>query len=223
MNLLIVEDDMDLCNATVQSLKMEGYQMTACHDGKDAVAYLQQYSYDLMILDRMLPGKDGISVLNFLRSSGNHMPVILVTALNGVNDRIDGLDSGADDYLTKPFDINELKARIRALLRRPHMLEDQDTLTFGDLKLNPFDFTLTCHDNSIQISKKESRLLEYLIKNQSQTVTREQILLRVWGDETEVTEGSIDTYIYFLRRHLKSLQSQVSVKTVHGLGYHLEK
>ncbi len=221
MHILIVEDDVDLCNATKQSLLQDGYQITTCYDGEDALSYLSLYSYDLMILDRMLPGQDGIEVLSKLRSNNIHMPVIMVTALDGLNDRINGLDSGADDYVVKPFEVTELKARIRALLRRPQAFEPRDCIIFGDLKLNPFDFTLSCNNQSIQISKKESFLLEYLIMNQNQTLTREQIILRVWGEEADVDEGSLDTYIYFLRRHLKSLQSKVSVKTVHGIGYHL--
>lgn len=221
MHILIVEDDVDLCNATKQSLLQDGYQITTCYDGEDALSYLSLYSYDLMILDRMLPGQDGIEVLSKLRSNNIHMPVIMVTALDGLNDRINGLDSGADDYVVKPFEVTELKARIRALLRRPQTFEPRDCIIFGDLKLNPYDFTLSCNNQSIQISKKESFLLEYLIMNQNQTLTREQIILRVWGEEADVDEGSLDTYIYFLRRHLKSLQSKVSVKTVHGIGYHI--
>lgn len=221
MHILIVEDDVDLCNATKQSLLQDGYQITTCHDGEEALSYLSLYSYDLMILDRMLPGQDGISIVSKLRTSNVHMPVIMVTALDGLNDRIDGLDSGADDYVVKPFEVTELKARIRALLRRPQALEPRDCIIFGDIKLNPFDYSLSCNSQSIQISRKESSLLEYLIINQNQTLTREQIILRVWGEEADVDEGSLDTYIYFLRRHLKSLHSKVVVKTVHGLGYHL--
>ncbi len=221
MHILIVEDDVDLCNATKESLLQDGYQITTCNDGEEALSFLSLYSYDLMVLDRMLPGQDGISIVSKLRANHIHMPVVMVTALDGLNDRIDGLDSGADDYVVKPFEITELKARIRALLRRPQVLEPRDCFIFGDIKLNSFDYTLNCNNQSIQISKKESTLLEYLIINQSQTLTREQIIIRVWGEQAEVDEGSLDTYIYFLRRHLKSLKSKVSVKTVHGLGYHL--
>lgn len=222
MNILIVEDDIELCNATKTCLGQEGYQVTICNDGSEALSFLSQYSYDLMILDRMLPGLNGIQIMTTIRTNKNPMPVIMVTALNGLNDRIDGLDSGADDYLVKPFAMPELKARIRALLRRPHTFETSSFLCFGDLKLNPYDYTLSCNDKLVQISKKEASLLEYLMLHPTQTLTREQILLRVWGAEAEVNEGSIDTYIYFLRRHLKALQSKVSVKTIHGLGYHLE-
>lgn len=221
MHILIVEDDVDLCNATKESLLQDGYQITTCYDGEDALSYLSLYSYDLMILDRMLPGQDGISIVSKLRANNIHVPVLMVTALDGLNDRIDGLDSGADDYMVKPFEVTELKARIRALLRRPQILEPRDCIIFGDIKLNPFDYTLSCNNQSIQISKKETSLLEYLIINQTQTLTREQIILRVWGEEADVDEGSLDTYICFLRRHLNSLQSRVLVKTVHGLGYHL--
>ncbi|MDD5934680.1 MAG: response regulator transcription factor [Clostridiales bacterium] len=222
MHLLIVEDDVELCNATKQSLEQEGYHVTVCYDGNDALSYSSQYSYDLIILDRLLPGKDGISILSHLRNENNHIPVIMVTALDSLNDRIDGLDSGADDYLAKPFAISELKARIRALLRRPHSLKQKNAISYGDIELNPFSHILYCNEKSIQLSKKEAYLLEYLMLNPTQTLTREQILLRVWGEEAQVDEGSLDTYIYFLRRHLKSLQSKVLVKTVHGLGYHLD-
>jgi DNA-binding response OmpR family regulator len=220
MLILIVEDDIELCNITKQSLLREGYNVESCHNGAEALSCLLQYSYDLVILDRLLPGLDGVSIMKKLRETGNNLPVIMVTALDGINDRIDGLDSGADDYLVKPFAISELTARIRALLRRPRTMEIMNTVSFGDLMLNPFELTLTCHSKHIKISKKESMLLEYLILNQTQTLTREQIILRVWGD-SEVEEGNLDTYVYFLRRHLKSLYSKVVVKTVHGLGYHL--
>lgn len=220
MQILVVEDDLELCNIINLRLKREGYNVESCHNGPDALACLLQYSYDLVILDRMLPELDGVSIMKKLRNTGNYVPVIMVTALDGVTDRIDGLDSGADDYLVKPFAVSELTARIRALLRRPRTMEIMNTVSFSDLILNPFELTLTCKDKLIKISKKESMLLEYLIINQTQTLTREQILHRVWG-ESDIEEGSLDTYVYFLRRHLKSLQSKVAVKTVHGLGYHL--
>jgi DNA-binding response OmpR family regulator len=168
----------------------------------------------------MLPELDGVSIIKKLRNTGNYVPVIMVTALDGVTDRIDGLDSGADDYLVKPFAVSELTARIRALLRRPRTMEIMNTVSYSDLILNPFELTLTCKGKLLKISKKESMLLEYLITNQTQTLTREQIIYRVWG-ESDIEEGSLDTYVYFLRRHLKSLQSKVAVITVHGLGYHL--
>ncbi len=220
MQILVVEDDLELCNIIDLRLKREGYHVESCHNGSDALAYLLQYSYDLVILDRMLPELDGVSIMKKLRNTGNYVPVIMVTALDGLTDRIDGLDSGADDYLVKPFAVSELTARIRALLRRPRTMEIMNTVSFSDLILNPFELTLTCKDKHLKISKKESMLLEYLIINQTQTLTREQILHRVWG-ESDIEEGSLDTYVYFLRRHLKALQSKVAVITVHGLGYHL--
>jgi DNA-binding response OmpR family regulator len=220
MQIFVVEDDLELCNIINLRLKREGYHVESCHNGQDALTYLLQYSYDLVILDRMLPGLDGVSIVKKLRNSGNYVPVIMVTALDGVTDRIDGLDSGADDYLVKPFAVSELTARVRALLRRPRSMEITNTVSFSDLLLNPFELTLTCKDKLLKLSKKESMLLEYLIINQNQTLTREQIIHRVWG-ESDIEEGSLDTYVYFLRRHLKSLQSKVSVITVHGLGYRL--
>ncbi len=220
MKILVVEDDIELCNIIELKLKREGYNVESCHNGQDALACLLQYSYELVILDRMLPELDGVSIVKKLRNTGNYIPVIMVTALDGVTDRIDGLDSGADDYLVKPFAVSELTARIRALLRRPHTMEIMNTVSFSDLILNPFELTLTCKGKLIKLSKKESMLLEYLIINQTQTLTREQIIHRVWG-ESDIEDGSLDTYVYFLRRHLKSLQSKVVVKTVHGLGYHL--
>lgn len=220
MQILVVEDDIELCNIINLRLRREGYHVESCHNGSDALACLLQYSYDLVILDRMLPGLDGVSVVKKLRNTGINIPVIMVTALDGLTDRIDGLDSGADDYLVKPFAVSELTARIRALLRRPRTMEIMNTVSFSDLILNPFELTLTCKDKLIKLSKKESMLLEYLIINQNQTLTREQIIHRVWG-ESDIEEGSLDTYVYFLRRHLKSLQSKVAVKTIHGLGYRL--
>jgi DNA-binding response OmpR family regulator len=142
--------------------------------------------------------------------------------MNGINDRVDGLDMGADDYLVKPFAVNELLARIRALLRRPRKIEDTDLIQYGDITFNISSLVVTREEKSISLSKREGTLLEYLLLNKSQILTREQILNRVWGADNFVEDGNIDNYIFLLRRRLKALNTKVMIKTLHGIGYQVE-
>ncbi len=223
MRVLMIEDDKELCEAVAVHLKKEGYALDICHDGMEVPYYLSGFTHDVIILDRMLPGVDGLSILERIRSQGNTTPVIMVTAMNGLNDRIDGLDGGADDYLVKPFMVKELQARIRALLRRPRKIEDQDVLTFGTLSFHRTTYTLISETQTITLSKREGALLEYFLMNRDQILTRDQILSRVWGRDSFVEDGNIDNYIYFLRRRLRALGSDAVIKTVHGIGYRLEK
>jgi DNA-binding response OmpR family regulator len=146
----------------------------------------------------------------------------MITALDGINDRIDGLDGGADDYLVKPFDVKELQARVRALLRRPRTIKASDSLSYSDITYNMNTFTLQKDDKSITLSRKEGALLECLMKHKEQVLTRDQILNMVWGMDSFVEDGNIDNYIFFLRRRLKALNSKAAIKTVHGVGYKLE-
>ncbi|HEX3022753.1 MAG TPA: response regulator transcription factor, partial [Lachnospiraceae bacterium] len=148
--------------------------------------------------------------------------VIMVTAMNGINDRIDGLDGGADDYLVKPYVMEELLARIRALLRRPRTIENQDTLSYKDLEFNRNTVTASCGESNTSLSKREGALLEYFLMNKEQILTREQILSRVWGMDSFVEDGNIDNYIFFVRRRLKAINTKVCIKTIHGVGYRLE-
>lgn len=201
MRLLLIEDDQDLCAALCVTLKKEGY--------------------DAIILDRMLPLVDGLSILQILRKNNITTPIIMVTAMNGINDRIDGLDAGADDYLIKPFDTRELLARIRALVRRPRELNHNVVLKYSNFTLNIDLHTLTADNKAVTLSNKETNLLEYLIHNKGQILTHEQILARVWGINNDVEDGNLDNYIYLVRRILKMTGCKAQIKTVHSVGYQL--
>jgi two-component system, OmpR family, response regulator len=222
MRLLLIEDDKELCEAIAVHVKKEGYELDICHDGKDALYYISDHNHDVILLDRMLPGMDGLSILEKLRGKGLATPVIMITAMNGIYDRIDGLDTGADDYLVKPFAVEELLARIRALLRRPRKIENSNLLQYGDITLDACTYNLIREDKSIALSKREGALLEFFLLNKEQVLSREQILSRVWGKDNFVEDGNIDNYIFLLRRRLKAIQTDILIKTVHGIGYQLE-
>lgn len=221
MKLLLIEDDQDLCAALSVTLKKEGYDVDICMRGDDAIHYGTSSAYDAIILDRMIPLVDGLSVLQILRKNSITTPVIMVTAMNGINDRIDGLDAGADDYLIKPFDTGELLARIRALVRRPRGFNNNEILEFSNFILNTNLHTLTADNRSITLSNKETNLLEYLIRNKKQVLTREQILTRVWGMDSFIEDGNLDNYIYLVRRRLKTAGCRAQIKTIHSVGYQL--
>ena len=222
MRILLIEDDRDLCLAMALSLEKEGYRTDQCHSGPDALLYLEEQVYDCLVLDRMLPGIDGLTVLELIRRKKIHTPVILATALGSLNDRILGLDTGADDYLVKPYAIEELMARIRALSRRPRMLAEHETLSYLDISFNPDGRLLICKGKELRLSGREALLLEFFLKNPEKTLAREQIFNRVWGPDGIVEDGNLDTYIYFLRKHLRTLKSRTVIRTVHGLGYRME-
>jgi len=223
MKLLLVEDDLNLCDALEEQLKAAGYEVDVCHNAINARYYLTATSHDMVLLDRMLPGKDGVTFLSEIRKKQIMVPVILITALNGIYDRVDGLDAGADDYLVKPFAMEELFARIRALARRPRQIEAANCLKFGDLTYNIDRKIVNKGEENYILSKKESSLLEFFMRNSGQVVTREQILDRVWGVDGAVEDGNIDNYIHFLRKRLKGIESDVWIKTVYGIGYRLEE
>lgn len=223
MRILLVEDDLELCKFIGFWLERKGYSADICQNGQDAFYYLKIQVYNVVILDRMLPGMDGIQILQLMRKQRISTPVIMVTALGTVEDKIDGLDSGADDYLVKPFEPEELFARIRALERRPVQIELNKQLTFRDVALNLSNRVLCKEDKKVELSKKEMDLLEFLIRNKGQTITRELLLNQVWGLHNAVEDGNLDNYIYFLRRRLKQVGSHVNIKTVRSVGYVLEE
>lgn len=222
MRILIIEDDQDLCRLISLALEQSGYSTDACRTGSDGLFYAQNQVYDAIILDRMLPELDGLTVLKSLRRQGISTPVILATALDGLSDRIGGLDAGADDYLVKPFAVEELMARIRAVTRRPVSLQISSAITAFGLTLSPDSRRLDYGGASLTLSKKESALLGFFLKNPGQTLPRPRILSYVWGASSEVEEGNLDNYIYFLRRRLKTLNAPVKLTTIHGVGYRLE-
>ena len=223
MNILMVEDDADLSNVVVSQLQKEGYVTDVCANGNDVALFLKNGEYDLLLLDRMLPGKDGIQVLKELRSRENTIPVIFITALGEIEDRIEGLDAGADDYLTKPYDIEELKARIRAIARRPQKMEDNHEFAVGSTILDMSRYILRNGEKEISLSKREALLCLLLFRNIGQVLEREKILRKVWGMDNFVEESNVDTYIHFVRRRLKEVESPLVIKSIHGVGYCLVK
>lgn len=223
MNILMVEDDADLSNVVVSQLQKEGYVTDVCANGNDVALFLKNGEYDLLLLDRMLPGKDGIQVLRELRGRENTIPVIFITALGEIEDRIEGLDAGADDYLTKPYDIEELKARIRAIARRPQKMEDNHEFAIGSTILDMSRYILRNGEKEISLSKREALLCLLLFRNIGQILEREKILRKVWGMDNFVEESNVDTYIHFVRRRLKEVESPLVIKSIHGVGYCLVK
>lgn len=224
MKLLIVEDDLELCHGMEKELKNNGYVVDACHDGEIGMQYAlnKEYVYDLAIVDRMLPFVDGLTIIKAMREKGIQIPVIIITGMSELNDRIDGLDGGADDYLTKPFHIEELLARIRALTRRPAELLDFHKLVYADLCLDTVNRTVSTRTNSIMLTAKETALLTVFIQKPDMLFTREYLLQKIWGSSSDIELGNIDNYISFLRKRLRELKSRCEIKTVYGAGYKLE-
>ena len=203
-------------------MEKEGFLVDACQDGEEALYYIEENIPDLILLDRMLPFISGTQILERVRQAHNETPVILITALGSLDDKVTGLDSGADDYLVKPFAFEELMARIRCITRRPRHMAQDGLLTLGDLAYTPGENTLTGPGGSCSMSKREGALLEAFMRNPGQTLSRSLLLTRVWGMDSDVEEGNLDNYIHFLRRRLKSVESSVRLTTVRGIGYRME-
>ncbi len=221
MRILIIEDDRSLAETLRFQLEQQHFETDVCHDGEEGLHFIEQQSHDLILLDRMLPVLDGISVLKITREKNISTPIIFVTALGALNDKITGLDCGADDYLVKPFDFEELLARIRCILRRPTKWEGSKPLAIGDISYIE-QKKLYCRSLSCSLSAREGDLLEFFLRNPGQTIPRSSLLAKVWGPDAEVEDGNLDNYIYFLRRRLKSVQSSLQLKTIRGIGYQLE-
>lgn len=219
MRFLLIEDDRYLIQLLTFQLKQEGFLTDVCTDGDDALDYIEQNIYDIILLDRMLPHVDGISILKELRHRNIHTPVIILTALGEVDDRVTGLDAGADDYIVKPFDFKELMARIRSVCRRPAQYEEKELLCFGDINYEPETNHLSGSKDSCTLSRTEGALLELFLRHPAQTLSRTSILSHIWGPYGEVGEGNIDNYIHLLRRRLRHTSSQISICTIRGVGY----
>ncbi|MEO4052756.1 response regulator transcription factor [Solibacillus sp. CAU 1738] len=223
MRILLIEDDIDLCQTIYLQLLNQGYYVDRYHNGEDALHYALKSDYDLIILDRMLPIIDGLSITQVLRNKQINTPIIMVTAMSEINNRIEGLDAGADDYLIKPFAMEELFARIRALVRRPANIENIEILTFSNITVDTTNKLLVCNDKKLSLSKREIELLAFLIKNKNIPVSRDRILAHVWGADTTVEMGNLDNYIHFLRRRLKNVGSDAIIKTIYGVGYQIKE
>ncbi|MDD3417423.1 MAG: response regulator transcription factor [Lachnospiraceae bacterium] len=224
MKILLLEDDLDLCKAIKIELEKQQYIVDCCNDGETAMLYAlnTDYSYDIAIVDRMLPIIDGLSIIKAMRKKAITIPVIITTGMSSLNNRIEGLDGGADDYLIKPFHIEELLARIRALTRRPADLISLSTLNYADLIFDKNNRQLTCNDKTISLTAKESELLYVFMKKPENLFSKEQLLLKVWGTSSDIELGNVDNYISFLRKRLRELASSCEIKTIYGAGYKLE-
>lgn len=221
MKLLYAEDERPLSEAVVDILTYHKYIVDAVYNGKDAYDYALSGDYDGIILDIMMPKQDGIEVLSALRKNGCNTPVLLLTAKTQVNDRIRGLDAGADDYLPKPFDMGELLARVRAMLRRREQFHP-DLLTFGDLTLNIQSGTLSCRNTEFVLPKQEYRLMEQLMENHNIFLSSEDLLIRAWGYDAETDVGSVWLYVSYLRKRLAAMDSRVEIVSKRNIGYRLE-
>lgn len=223
MRILLAEDDEGLNKALTWQLNSRGYSVDSCYNGEDALYYGKQNIYDAILLDRLLPDREGTEVLSALRKAAVNTPIILITALGMVKDKIMGLDLGADDYLVKPFDFEELLARIRCVTRRSPVLTTQtdDTMSYFDITWSPREMCLTGPSGDCMLSRREGDLLESFIRTPEQTLVRETLLLKVWGPDSDVEAGNLDNYIHFLRRRLKAVGSSLQIKTVWGVGYGL--
>ena len=222
MRLLLAEDEKDLSDALVTVLKHNNFSVDAVYNGQDALDYLEAGDYDGAILDIMMPKADGLTVLRTIRAKGNNIPVLLLTAKSETDDKVLGLDCGADDYLTKPFNTKELLARIRAMLRRQAGIADNE-LSFGDIRLDRVSFELISPNKRLLLTSKEFQIMEMLMKNPGQLISPELIMDKVWGYESETEINVVWTYISYLRKKLKLLGSSVSIKAARNIGYTLEE
>ena len=216
--ILLVEDEGKIANAVARGLKYEDFDVTIASDGEEALVLGKDEYFDCIILDRMLPLKEGVEVCKELRESNIKTPIIMLTAKSGVNDKVEGLDAGADDYLAKPFSLDELLARIRALLRRPNNIVS-DELKVGDLILNTTTFEARRDDKLINLSKKEYDLLEYLMRNANKTISKEKLINHVWDYEYEGASNIVDVIIKNIRKKLDRGEGNTIIYTKRGLGY----
>ncbi len=222
VRILIVEDEKRLAETLVQIMAEHKYVADAVYDGESGFDYAMSGIYDVIILDVMLPKRDGFSVVQQMRRQHNGTPVLILTARDEIPDKVTGLDCGADDYLTKPFSPDELMARVRALSRRQGEVIS-DVITFGDLTLNLSAYSLQCGTKSVHLGYKEFEVLRLLMANSSIVVPKEDLLLKVWGSESNAEDNNVEVYISFLRKKFAFLGSHVSITAVRKIGYRLEE
>ena len=221
MKVLLAEDEKRMNRALCELLRQEGYEVTSVENGADALYEIEGGLYDIIILDVMMPGMNGFSVAGKARAEGIKTPILMLTAKGEIDDKVEGLDSGADDYLTKPFMTKELLARLRALARRNCPTND-GSLTYEDITLDVKNAVLKCGSGqSVRLGEKELRILEYLIANQGRVLTREQIALKVWGYENDSEYNNVEVYMSFARKKLAFVESRCEIKALRGIGYEL--
>lgn len=220
MRLLLAEDELSLSKALARILERNNYSVDAVYNGEDALRYLESGSYDAAILDVMMPQMDGFTVLRKIRAQGNSVPILMLTARAGVDDKVEGLDSGANDYLTKPFDTKELLARIRVMTRSQTAADSK--LTVGNITLDRATFELSSPSGSFRLANKEFQMLEILMSHPSHLVSTERFLEKVWGYDSEAEINVVWVYISYLRKKLAALHANVQIKATRGVGYSLE-
>ena len=221
MRILLAEDEKEMSNAIVAVLKHEHYSVDAVYDGQDALDYLETGLYDGAILDIMMPKMDGVSVLKEIRKQGMDVPVILLTAKSEIDDKVEGLDAGADDYLTKPFAMKELLARLRAITRRQGEVTDQ-IMEFSNLKLDRSTFMISTEKGSLRLANKEFQMLEMLLSNPGQIISTDQFMDKIWGYDTETELNVVWVYVSYLRKKLSKIGAKVNIKAARGVGYLVE-
>ncbi|MBU5439541.1 response regulator transcription factor [Tissierella sp. MSJ-40] len=222
MRILMIEDEKYLAEAIANVLKKNNYIADLAHDGEYGLDCALSAIYDIIILDIMLPKKDGLSVLKEIRKNGISTPVILLTAKGETDDKVKGLDAGADDYLAKPFKTEELLARLRALSRRKDNFVLENILTYGDIDLNPHTIELYCGKKSYKLTLKECQLLELLINMKGMIVSKNTIIEKLWGYDGKGEDNHVEVYVSFLRKKLSHIGSKTSIQTVRGVGYTLK-
>lgn len=221
MRILLVEDEEYMAQAVTQVLEKNNYTVDLAHDGEYGLDCALSGIYDIIILDIMLPGRSGLEILKTLRQEKVAVPVLLLTAKSETEDKVTGLDLGADDYLTKPFEMQELLARLRVLARRKQEITVQSGYEFGDVLLNPYTLSLFCGSQSFKLTLKESQLLEMLMDARGGVISKDRIIEKVWGFDSEAEDRHVEVYISFLRKKLKALGANTSIETVRGIGYAL--
>jgi len=221
---LVVEDDIALANVIVAALREEAWEPTHAATGSEGLRLALAGTFDLIILDVMLPAVDGFAIVSRLRSAGMTTPVLFLTALGSVDDRVRGLDAGGDDYLTKPFDVQELLARVRALARRELIATAVAAdLVYGQLTLRPDAHEVIADGNLLNLTAKEFALFEYMLRNAEQILTREQIFNRIWGYDSEVGASVVDVYMHYVRKKLAPFACDGYIRTVRGIGYMMKE
>lgn len=221
MRILLVEDEEYMAQAVAQVLGKNNYTVDLAHDGEYGLDCALSGIYDIVILDIMLPGRSGLEILKTLRQEKIAVPVLLLTAKGETEDKVTGLDLGADDYLTKPFEMQELLARLRVLARRKQEIFTQSGYVLGDIHLNPYTLSLYCGNQSFKLTLKESQLLEMLMDARGGVISKDRIIEKVWGFDSDAEDRHVEVYISFLRKKLKALGADTSIETVRGMGYAL--
>lgn len=221
MRILLVEDDKEISNAVSKAIKMSGYECDQAFDGQEALDAIEYVKYDVVVMDVMMPKMDGVTAVKHIRRSNNHVPIIMLTALSELDDKITGLDAGADDYLTKPFMVKELLARIRALTRRGETIIDNSKI--GNVTLDSQSFEIKTETKNARLTNKEYKLMELLIRNKNQILSTERIMEEIWDLESDAEINVVWVFISSLRKKLESIDADHIIKAVRGLGYRLEE